>query len=191
MKKYKIFIVLLFPLLFLNCTEEDLDFVLGIENNYTYDVAGESTFKETYTVTDAELIDMVIDIDSELRNNVSRLDIEKVKVKLVGKTGNTTKGIRLNVSILLEGDSKPSPLFEDFPISVTTEKEDYTNVTALSENTVKLLAAKLKAVAKDEDYSSFEVIADGIIEPGMLNAELKIVIQASMVSSSTMEMIRL
>jgi hypothetical protein len=174
-----------------NCKEKEFKFVIGADNKYTYDISGtDAFFDETYEVTSAELIEMTEDLDDNLRQNAHRLEIEYVKVQLLGETGNSATSVTLTAYIDWTNGlmTDVDTLFTKISVPVTNSTDDYILVTDLTEATIDLLRSKLFNAVKLTDISPFTVGALGTVFNGDIEADLSIIVKASAVTSDTGEL---
>jgi len=184
--KYFINICILIGLCVLmnDCKEKEFKFVLGADNEYTYDLSGSGYFDEIYFVTSDELIEMTEDLDDELRTNINQVEIEYVKAQLLSQTGNTAGSVTLSVYIDWNNDmSDVDTLFTKKTVPVTSSESDFVLITELTIETIDLLKNKLFHAVRLTDVSPFTVGAVGVVNDGEIEAVLKIVIKASAVTS--------
>ncbi|KYK23506.1 hypothetical protein AYK24_07375 [Thermoplasmatales archaeon SG8-52-4] len=167
-----------------DCKEKEFKFVLGADNEYTYDLSGSGYFDEIYFVTSDELIEMTEDLDDELRTNINQVEIEYVKAQLLSQTGNTAGSVTLSVYIDWNNDmSDVDTLFTKKTVPVTSSESDFVLITELTIETIDLLKNKLFHAVRLTDVSPFTVGAVGVVNDGEIEAVLKIVIKASAVTS--------
>lgn len=171
-------------LLMTRCEENDFNFVLGEDNEYTFDLSGTEDFTEFHIVTSDDLIEITEDLDDEVRQNAHQLEIEYVEANVLGNTGNTTTSIKLTVSIDWNNDSTDIDiLFSNLAVPVTPDPKDYFLITDLTEQTINLLNDKFFDAVKLTDVSPFRLWATGTMDNGNLDALLTVIIKASVVSS--------
>jgi hypothetical protein len=166
------------------CEEKDFKFVLGEDNEYTFDLSGSADFTEFHIVTSDDLIDITEDLDDEVRENAHQLEIEYVKANVLANTGNTTTSIKLTVSIDWNMDSTDIDiLFTNLTVPVINDGKDYFLITDLTEQTIDLLNEKFFDAVRLTDVTPFRIWATGTMDNGNLDALLTVIIKISAVSS--------
>lgn len=189
----KSFIFCLSCLLIFSCEERNIEFVLGEEMDYPFEISGSETFDEYYYVSEYELYELTEDLDDEVRNNIVNLDIEKVDVQLLSAGGlNTAESATVTVYFKWDDKAWDDPtaqidsLFSNYTESVTTDSEDFTKlVNQLDETTIGHLRNRLDAAARDMNVSAFWVRARGMVNGGYLEATLTIRVKITLVTRET------
>jgi hypothetical protein len=189
----KTFIFCLSCFFIFSCEERNIEFVLGDEMEYPFEISGSETFDEQYYVSEYELYEITEDLDDEVRNNILNLDIEQVDVQLLAHGGlNTAESATVTVYFKWDDKAWDDPtaqidsLFSRYTESVTTDSTHFTMlVNQLDETTIGHLRDRLDAAARNIDVSAFNVRAVGTVNGGYLEATLTVRVKISLVTRET------
>ena len=173
MKKY-LLIILVVPLLAMECEDRKFEFAptISIHKEYVIDESG--PYSEQQTITRAQVLD---ELDIPETAVVKEFNIEKMSLRVKVLEGNTAKIILASGKLQL-GTQKPE-LFKNFPITLVGVDVDWIGLNDLIADGIGSLKAKIEGYILGNDTDPFEIEIYGDSSPTggekvHVNLELKI-----------------
>jgi len=159
MKKYFL-IILIIPLLAMECAYRKFEFAPTINVDETYVVDQAGPFSETQTITREQVLDA---LDIPETANIKEFNIEKMAIRVTVLEGNVAKVIWASGRLQL-GSTKPE-VFKDYPISLVGVDYAFIGLNNLIANGVEKIKGKIEGYILGNDTAPFELEIFGDSSP--------------------------